>query len=136
MKKGLDLSRKNMVRPIATGVLLGLLSVGLLCAGGAVMIAAEWIGETSMDYIIVVTVLAASVITVLTSIRSVDTGRLPVALIAATGLYLLLLVLGSLLFRGMICGAGVTAVLIYGGAIASCLVKKGKKGYGNVPRPR
>lgn len=130
MKKGvLNVRWNHLFRRIAVGTLAGLLTIGLLCAVAAGVIAAEWIGETSMDYIIVAIILAAAVITGLIGIRGMENGRLPVALMGATALYLVLLLLGGVLFPGGTQAAGVTALLIYGGVIVSCLVKKRKRGY-------
>ena len=109
---------------VSTGITI------LLCAVGAMLIDREMLGENTIGYIAMVTLLAASYIGGLTAAGAIKHRYAAVCGAAALIYYGILIGMNALFFDGIYRGMGVTALLVGCGCTLSLLTvqRKGRGG--------
>lgn len=119
-------NRKNGRASVLTQIILGWLVayiVTLIMAIiGAIFVSAERIGQESEGILATVTILASIVAGALVALKNQNERRIVICLISAAVYFVSLLCTNLLFFSGQFQSIGVSALLIFGAAIAVSLL--------------
>ncbi len=123
-------SPKNRIYSLIKGSVLALTAALVLLLVGAAAVSGGWIGQNSMDRCVTVICVAAAMIGAVVSIKGSREVALPMGMGTGGILFLMLFVLGALLFEGAPAVQQIPTILcacLCGGAITGILGRKTKK---------
>ena len=122
IKSGKNWTPKKIPMGIAIGLLGSVVVMLLGCAVLTTLIDRSIINETGMGYVLMLTLLLASVTGSLLSSKLVGHDRLPVCAGSAGAYFALLLGCNALFFDGQYDGVWATLLLVIAGSMSVCLL--------------